>query len=311
MPGIPKLVVFVHDEEISPNQTILIKKLNDMGYSPMVDAMHAGSYDWFVTNVKTCPHKLFTIDEEDIFFFEVDQLKPEMNFLPDFLVYFNEGDELSVPDWVCIKHWIRFHLFENMMETDFVLTGDKLMLKPHKEVVVAMDPPPEMKRVAEGDSCYSYRAELVEEDDIMIYEIRKPYTDLPYSSVIRNFSTSKPQRFFTSLYVCPSWGVSRYDLVFLKQLWVHEFKLKTEEFNMDEMLKEATEACYPRPGIIPEPEPEVYRRALEDVKQILKERKEGKVCGTNKTHGIPQDVRKELREINEELEATLEIASPE
>ena len=64
----------------------------------------------------------------------------------------------------------------------------------------------------------------------------------------------------------------RFDYLFLTNLWVH---LKMPgEFTMN-YLKERTERCYPgklAEGKAPEAEPIVYRKSLEDVKQVLKRR---------------------------------------
>lgn len=293
---IPKITIFV-DGEPSRVQDILITKLIKKGYGPMVDALHSTSYDWFVQNVKPCPHRLFTIDEKDeeILFYIVDELEPSIMFAPDVLIYFNEDYATESTSWVYIKHWLHFVLFDSL-ETEYVIKGEELMKKPYCEVKTIDEI--EMQKQEEGH--YSLRKEYIEEDDIMLFEVCKPYTDLPYTSVIRSFSLKGSKPFFTSLYICPSWGVSRYDLPFLKFVWSNDFGFDAAEFDMDLFLKEATEACYPQPGMVPEPEPEVYRRSIEDVKVTLQERKEGIVCGGSVGHGITREFKEKILKKNRE-----------
>ena len=62
---------------------------------------------------------------------------------------------------------------------------------------------------------YSFKTYFIEEKDTMLYEVYKPNTDLPYTSVIRNHSKRGHKAFFPTLYICNSWGVSRHDLPFL------------------------------------------------------------------------------------------------
>ena len=123
----------------------------------------------------------------------------------------------------------------------------------------------------------------------MLYEIRKPNTDLPYTTVIRNYSERGHRDFFPSLYVCNSWGVSRDDLPFLSYIWT---QLEMEgEFDMDLMLKEATEKCYPSSGAIPDAEPEVYRRNIQDVLNTLQCQEEGILCA-HLFNDVPEDIKK-------------------
>jgi hypothetical protein len=47
------------------------------------------------------------------------------------------------------------------------------------------------------------------------------------------------------------------------------------EFDLDSILKQHTEACYPSSTACPEPEPEVYRRSIEQVLRTFSERESG------------------------------------
>ena len=275
---VPKIIVFVN-EKPTPFQDRLLVELNRRGYAPMVDSVHATSYDWFVKNVQSTPHKLFVANDEckEFLFYEINQLDSEIMFAPDMLIYYNEDYVCEPSSWTFVKHWFQFLMFQTD-KTELVEKGELIMKKPHTEVLKEMEDV-EMEKDDQKQSYYSFRYEHLEEDDIMLFEVCKPYTDLPYTSVVRTFSLTGPKAFFPSLYVCTSWGVSRYDLSFLKHLWETEFHFDPKDFDMEMMLKEATEACYPSPGMIPESEPEVYRRTIENVKETLASKKTGKLCG--------------------------------
>lgn len=293
---VPKIIIFVAETPTDLQQHLLIE-LNRLEYAPMVDAVHSNSYDWFKNNVEACPHKMFVANakKKELLFYQIDQIDREIMFAPDVIVYFNEDYVCSPSSWLAIKMWFHFILFKSD-ETELVKVGASLMKKPYKEIVGAV----EMERESEEKSrFYSFRYYHMEEDDVMLFEVCKPFTDLPYTSVIRSFSLVGPKPFFPSLYICTSWGVSRYDLPFLKHLWEVEFHWNVLDFDMDKMLKEATEACYPTPGMIPQMEPEVYRRTIEQVVETLSERKTGKLCGGN--HGS-DEFWKRVQEINNEAE---------
>jgi hypothetical protein len=295
---IPKIIVFINGKPTDLQDHLLVQ-LNRLQYAPMVDSVHSNSYEWFKNNVQDCPHKLFVANEEkkELLFYQVDQISPEIMFAPDLIVYFNQDFVCSPSSWYAIKMWFHHILFQSE-ETEYVRQGNILMKKPHSEQVGAVEMEREEKE--EKKSFYSFRYHHVEEDDIMLFEVCKPFTDLAYTSVIRSFSVVGPKPFFPSLYICTSWGVSRHDLPFLKHLWEQEFHWSLDDFDMDEMLREATEACYPSPGVVPQLEPEVYRRCIEEVLLTLEERKTGKLCGGN--HNEKEQFWRRVQEINHEAE---------
>lgn len=107
---------------------------------------------------------------------------------------------------------------------------------------------------------------------------------MPYTVVARRFKENgfgdKP--FFTALYSCTSWHTFRHGEAFLKAVWKN---LGMEgDFNLMEMLKEETEACYPSGKGPGKPEPEVYRKPIDEVVEVLK----GKICG----HGYGEEMVK-------------------
>jgi len=67
-----------------------------------------------------------------------------------------------------------------------------------------------------------------------------------------------------------------------------------EKFDMDAMLKEATEKCYPSKNGPPEPEPEVYRRSIDDVLLILQTQQDGIQCA-HVFNDIPEDIKERFK----------------
>jgi hypothetical protein len=282
-----KQIVFV--EKVStPSQDKIVSTLVELGYVPLVDSVHGLHHGWYLSNIAPCPHKLYTVDllGKRLIEYEVADLPTNMTSYPDMVIYFNQGDQVTDVDWYHIRHWLRFHLLEEEVDAALVEKGSALILKPVKQIVaLPSEEKKEEKDEDEENKCYTFTSQYLEEDDIMLYQICKPFTDLPYTSVLRDYSKKGPTRFFSSLFVCPSWGVSRFDVPFLEYIWKHRLNMDGV-FDMDQLLREATEACYPRDdGVVPETEPEVYRRALSDVVVTLESRKKGISCGAS--HAVP------------------------
>ena len=154
----------------------------------------------------------------------------------------------------CILHWL-----------ESLLDGHVEIYKPAPPPVVQVLELPVFEQVDEGEE-YELEVKLV--NDFMFYQVAKPHTDRPYTTVVRNFKEKGHTRFFTNLFVCPSWGVCEKDILFLKKAW--EWFRMDGEFDLDVLMKDATEACRPDMGC--EPEPEVWRTKLESVLEIFNKR---------------------------------------
>lgn len=121
---------------------------------------------------------------------------------------------------------------------------------------------------------YTFNAHTCGDRNVALFEIVKPYTDLPYTIVVRDYGNRGYLPIFTSLFICSSWGVCSEDIGFLKELW--GFLGMAGVFDIDELMKDATERCTPRQGFLPEPEPEVYRRNIDQVLQIFMDKEMGR-----------------------------------
>lgn len=284
---IPKITVFVSNPSTKEEDDI-VKRFLELKFAPLVDANHKKLHSWFIQNVKPVPHKLFTIEKQNVYFYDVDDLHDEMDFTPHFMIHWNEEDVIEEHQWRSIREWLVYNFFTCYDYFDYmteeIRLADQFMKRPLTDVVTLKNE----EKDKETNQYYAFQTHYVEDRDTMLYEVKKPNTDLPYTSVIRNFSKRGHQAFFPTLYICQSWGVSRHDLPFLSFIWK---QLELEgEFDMDKMLKEATEKCYPSKNGVPEPEPEVYRRSIPDVLSTLQFQEDGIQCG-HIYSDIPQEIK--------------------
>lgn len=105
---------------------------------------------------------------------------------------------------------------------------------------------------------YDFRTIYIEGRDCMMYEVCKPFTDVPYTTAIFNFKEAGHLQFFSALFTIGSWGICREDMDFLFNVWKH--LNMSGEYNIEKIIKEAIEEC--THGKI---EPRVYRRTIEQV----------------------------------------------
>ena len=250
-----KVLVFV-DPVMTGVQSELVKVMKDAGYHVLVDALHGRHYDWFANNMSPV-HRLYKRGKEKLYDFLVDDLERDMEFYPDFAVYFNDDFGVQYEEW-------------DMLKDHFgcLLEGRVSPYQDHADLVMGK---PVVQEAGVGDWCeedlaedYQFKMEAVKSMDAMMYEVRKPFADLPYTVIIRDFSDVGHERFFTSLFICSSWGVAVNDVPFLLRIW--KYLDMPGEMDLDELLEKHTKACYPSadgPGC---PEPKVYRKTMEEVK---------------------------------------------
>lgn len=282
---IPKITVFISPTNNDDQHDTIVCKFIKLGFAPLVDANHAACYHWFQKNVTQVPHKLFIFTEEQIYFFSVEDLHEDMDFTPHVLIYFNEGDKISDEEWRSVHAFLVGEFIGK--KDDAYEKGNKFMERPLNEIKGL---PPTLENKEED--CYGFRMHKVEEKDTVLYEVTKPFTDFPYTSVIREWSKRGHVSFFPSLFVCTSWGVSRNDVPFLEYIW-KQLEM-VGEFDMDKLLKEATEKCYPSSTHAPDPEPEVYRRSIEDVLYTLQGQQEGIRCG-HLSNKVPDEIKERFQ----------------
>lgn len=114
---------------------------------------------------------------------------------------------------------------------------------------------------------YAFDMHVEQSQDTALCQVSKPNTDRPYTVVVRGYSKRGLEPFFAGLFAVSSWGVSTADVAFLRELWV--YLSMPGEFDIDDILKRATEACYPSDKGPGDPEPEVYRLTIQETQNQL------------------------------------------
>lgn len=279
-----KIVVFV-DKPNTIEQTNQIKIFNQLGYATFVDSLHKYDYNYLYRNAINA--KFYIQDNEALYDFDRNDLKEDMSLSPDFVIIFHDDKIVSSNDWKNIHQYLEEHLTDSMIDMTNTMKVHEVMGKPLEMKSEAIN---DIKEEFENLKCkndfYDLNTRFLEDEDIMLYEVVKPFTDLPYTSITRNYSKKGHKPFFTDLFICQSWGVARADIMFLKSCWT--FLQMVGEFNLDVLLKEATDKCLPSENNIPEPEPEVYRRDINSVIKILQEKR------SLKTKVVPDFIKNKI-----------------
>lgn len=275
------MIITFYKDNRTEKDVAFFQKLFNLGYTPLVDAVHGGNNDFFNHNYLYEKSILFgkkyyfddyTIGETLI----VNTETANVYFSVVFDSEIDNDDRLRI-----IKIFQAF--YNNTELPKFTRSISTLLAKPDN----APDLTEQYKAEKFDDSNsidvqkeesvnYTFRSRVIDDRNIAFCEIGKPFTDLPYTVVIRDFATRGYKIIFTSIFIATSWGVSHKDLQFLKKLW--DFFGFEEEFDLEKMLKEHTEKCLPSDTSVPEPEPIVYRRKMEDVVEIFDQMEQGIYC---------------------------------
>lgn len=203
-------------------------------------------------------------DSNARFFTLVD--KWEMSFLeelvdvPHFLISFDSNVAIDMETWDLIHQWV-IRIFEG----DDSLTDH---IKTIIDVPVVIEPLPSVKSIEHStpQTEYALRYIIDESRKLAIYEVTKPYTDRPYTCVIRNYPERTVLPFFTALFVCNSWGRTNLDIVFLYKIWDHLNMAKEHgPLDLENRLKEEVAKCFPDYPGGANAEPEVYRLSIEQL----------------------------------------------
>ena len=239
------ILYFFPDDNEEVNK--VLQTFTDEGYAPLVDAKNRGNWAWLESNFKQ--HKMFFLIQDGKWLLSND-LK-EGDIWPHLIVTVNEGEEC--PDWATVYEWVSGGPAGQWLKPvggESLSKNTDISSKFYEEELL-------------GDH-YGYREHLHEEQDVMLHEVVKPFTDRPYVSVTRGWKEKGMSEFWSSLFICDSWGLGA-DISFLHQLWKHKGNI--EDMPLEQMVKERVDRCQ---GL--EREPEVYRRTLEEVQELFQSR---------------------------------------
>lgn len=258
-----QIIVYI-DPNPTTKQTNILNVLNKR-YTPMVDAVNGRNMQYLKKNYGKNSRFFFlseflshnTVDELDF-------------FAPDFSIAFNDDEIITDKDWICVERFVE-SLFFSQFECDELITENaNRLLKANQKII-----PQETinQTTQDQNEHYQVSSKVIEKIDTCLIQVEKPFCDLPYTIVIRDYKKRGLVPFFTGLFICPSWGVSKKDVEFLAVLW-KQWNMPGE-FDLENMLKEAVAKCYPsQESQFVDAEPEVYRRSLNQVLEKIAGQKE-------------------------------------
>lgn len=264
-------IVFTDTAQLDTTlETAIIRRLEEKGFNPLVDGKNKTSKQWFNQN---CQHShLLFLNNGDSFVY--DPTKPA--HAPVLGVFVNES--IGLEDDTILNAWVLKYVFnQDIPDSTDLDDFDKSIVRPQKSLpkkqVEEAKEPNEQKNTQ-----YSFTMKYQEYDGSMLYQVIKPHTDRPYTTITRNFADRGHLPFFSSLFICHSWGTCDKDIIFLSKLWKH-LEMKGE-FNINKIVDDRIEACTPAPNRFPEAEPEVWRNSIDAVSDLLKERFDLTLKGT-------------------------------
>lgn len=228
-----------------------IKKL-DRYYPSFVDGIYVSPPD-MKKRYANSNAKFFAFDFEDLIMFDLDTVS---EIEPLLMLSMDKCTRMSAESWKVVYLFLQAVFNDEYVDLEEisklvpppVQTPEQIQL--HKSIQVPTE------TAQDYGFCYSI------EDDIGYCQINKPYTDRPYTAVIRNFERVGFEPLFTALYVASSWGVCSHDHMFLIKLWQH----LNMNGNLDLENRLACEIKLCQEG---KPEPELYRLCISDVKEQL------------------------------------------
>lgn len=262
----PQFFVFV-ENDTHPRHLALIKGLMDFGYYPFVDAKNGDDEAWFDKNLKNCEHRLYYLNE-----FTTELKHGEEKFSrPDVLVAFSEGIEVKDVDWFWMGKFMGvLNCLQKQSQEEVDEVVKDVWNRFEKPNVIKAEKKQEDLIKPDLPTAYGFRFASI--GDIGFYEIVKPHVEEPYVTMVEDYK-SHPMDMYTNFFKSQSWGVSNYDIAFLKQLWIHHGE--TEEFNLEKEYEKRIQRV-----LAGEKEPLVWRNTLENVMDIYSEAVEA--SGTKK-----------------------------
>jgi len=249
---------FFVDKRESGYAAPFIRKL-DQYYPSFVDSVYTTPVD-MKRRYLNANAKFFAFDTGEFIMFDletVDLIEPLIALTMDSFTKMNRKS------WLVVFKFLKAVFEESPIPDDLLFEMNGLVPVP-KKLEEKIQLTKSVEAAKEPNTEYGFNYQI--EDDVCYCEIEKPYTDSPYTCVIRDFDAVGFEPLFTALYVCQSWGVCSMDHKFLEQLWKY---LNMEgELDLENRLRKEIELC--KNG---KPEPEVYRLDIAGVKNQLSRKK--------------------------------------
>ena len=278
---IPQIVCYISTPP-KDTERELVGKITALGITPMVDSVHRDKA-WFTKNYYLTSHKAyFSYPFPDLLNGSVDDVDFEIMGPPHFCLYYTTTPDMTgVPDaydWKCITKFLAYKLHGVDEATDVELEHAKLFLQTYsKQLPFPKEKDETLVETNVGefviersleDYYYKFESKFFKEADLMIYQVTKPFVERPFTVIIEKFSVKGAGSLFTDLFNCSDWGRQYTDIKFLESLWAHLGLLDDEPFDIEKMLKEATEACYPNESCEVRAEPRVFRKPIDEMVEM-------------------------------------------
>jgi len=280
----------------------VVNSLEAAGYAPFIDGLHQKDVRWLIENFKI-QHRFYEIINGQLVEYTADVIDDSCS--PSSVITLCEGEVPPEFFWRHVKEFMLSMYGLNHMRI-IAASGESMMVKPKKNEVIKMD---EYDVLEEFDGkvgawdvsatdgakpttlmtegyvykmkseppeivgAYIFETKLLEDLDIKVYQVTKPMVLEPITVVVREWRKHGDVRFFTDIYKSNDWdrnvSFHRFDFPFLKAKW-KELGL-SGEFDRT-MVDRRILNCYPQAGRVPDAEPEVYRKSMQSVIDMLQER---------------------------------------
>ena len=262
-----KIFLFV-SEPTTELQDEIAKRL-DEEFIFMVDSVHREDTYWFKKNFSDIPHRCYYPYREMSKWYSCTVDKINEDRIPVFIVCFQQGEVILDQDWDEIT-WYFYELVKGIRgpnappvqeEPKRVYSENVIqLLNRCKKNPQLPETKSELLGVAKEDAniFYQFREASFAVQNVVLAEIRRPFTSAPYTIVLRNFLEDGYLYLFSSIFITNTWGT------------VWNYLGMDGEFDLDKLLRTHTVRCHPGVGNVPMCEPEVYRKSLEETAAVLR-----------------------------------------
>lgn len=234
----------------------IVKLFEQQEFVPVVDAVHGNDFHWLRFNFR-CPHRFYCVSAHGhAQVVTVDQLC----ISPQFAIYFTEGTPVTDFEWDQINLYIKNLVFGEAISDRTQRCIKRLREQVAKPALLRGPEYPDLPQF------YEFNSQMFEDRDVAVFEITKANSTTPYTTLVREFSVKGYKPLFTNYFACNAFKNDFVAIQFLMKLW-QEFM--QGPMDLDAMLKEATEACYPGENYVPIAEPEVYMKSMDEVLEML------------------------------------------
>lgn len=251
----------------NPHSAHIITTLAKFHSDPMVDGKSCSLEDLRIT-YKGLNGRFFAFHDNDIHMYSLNEIDM---YDPQLLLSFDTNVNITKRNWFTVSKWLK-SVFNGNVSKELHTAFCELF--PPAVKVEKFVPEGDDDMIEEPVNEYGFRKSFITSVNgckICVCEIVKPFTDKPYTIVLRDYDTNSYLRLFTGLFVCTSWGVSSKDVQFLHVLWKYLDMHETHgDICLEKRLHEDVESCKPENG--GRAEPEVYRESLEYVENLLRDK---------------------------------------